>query len=209
MALTIEPMLYALLQNFFAVLPNILWATIIVVLGFILGKILGHIVEKVLVKAKVDQNFSVKDFGVKLSSVLAVLVKWAVYLIVLQAAADILDISALTITIGKIIDFIPRIAEAVVIIVAANAIGVYIKKHIIGSNTFHNKLVADFSYFLILYVGIATALPLLGINTTLINYLLLLIVGAISIGLAIALGWGLKDTVREMSRDYEKLLKKR
>ena len=59
-------------------------------------------------------------------------------------------------------------------------------------------------FFLIIYLSIALALPFVGINPTLINNILLVAIGSVGLGIAIALGWGLKDVVREAAQDYAK-----
>jgi hypothetical protein len=51
------------------------------------------------------------------------------------------------------------------------------------------------------------ALPLMGIETFIVNAVLLVIVGSVGLGLAIAIGWGLRDTIAAMAKKYERKLR--
>jgi hypothetical protein len=64
----------------------------------------------------------------------------------------------------------------------------------------YSDIVAKILFFLILYISIAMALPLVGIDPTLVNNILLVIIGSVGLGLAIAIGLGLKDTIARMAK---------
>jgi len=64
----------------------------------------------------------------------------------------------------------------------------------------YSGLIGSGIFFLTIYIAIALALPLLGIDPTLINNLLLVIVGSFGIGIALAIGFGLKDVVARWAK---------
>jgi hypothetical protein len=72
------------------------------------------------------------------------------------------------------------------------------------SKTFYSDVVGNIILFIITYVSISIALSLIGINTELINWILIVIVASFGAGLAIAIGLGLKDVVRDVAKQYAK-----
>ena len=68
-------------------------------------------------------------------------------------------------------------------------------------------LTAKILFFFIIYVSIALALPVLGISSALVNSILLIIIGSVGLGTAIAIGLGMKNAVADVSQRYVKKLK--
>jgi len=85
----------------------------------------------------------------------------------------------------------------------------YIKDKVVHSKTFYGELIGNLIFFIIIYVSVALALPFVGIDPTLINWILIVIVASLGAGLAIAIGLGLKEVVAESARGYAKKFKKR
>ena len=143
------------------------------------------------------------------SSVFDVVVRWLIYLAFIQAAVSVLNIETLTFLMSEVMIFIANVVIAAVIILVAYGIGVYIKEHIIGRGTSYSDMTGKIVVYFVTFVGLALGLNIVFPGkTTLINGILLLIVGGISLGIAIALGLGLKDIVREMAKDYAKEFRK-
>lgn len=197
------------LDSFVEGIPNLALAILVLVVGYIAGVVVYTIVRKIMVRAGVDTKLKSKQLDVKISDITAVAAKWIIYLVALSHAADFLQVQIIISIVDGVIAFIPGVISAAVLMIAAYILGYFIKTAVIGEKDVYTKLIGDIVFFLIIYVGIATALPALGIDTTLINTILVLIVGSICVGLAIALGLGLKDTVAEMSKDFAHRYKKK
>ncbi|MBW6452051.1 MAG: hypothetical protein K0B02_04980 [DPANN group archaeon] len=201
--------LAVLTQSFVLKVPALIYAIVFLVIGYVVGKTLGYVVKRALEEAKIDKYVSHKHFKFEVSGLTAVIVRWVVYLIFIQQATNILGVTVISGIVNQIIGFIPGIVGAAAVIIAADGIGIYIKDYVIGTTDVYTKIAGHLTFFLVLYVGIATALPLIGINPILINQILLLIVGSVAVGMAIALGLGLKDTVRDLSKEYIVVKKKK
>lgn len=201
--------LAVLTQSFIEKVPALIYAVIFLALGYVIGKFLGYITHRALTEAKIDKYVSHKSFNIQVSKLSSVVVRWVVYLVFIQQATNILGVTVISGIVDKIIGFIPGVVGAAAVIIAADGIGIYIKDSVIGAADVYTKIAGHLTFFLVMYVGIATALPLIGINPVLINQILLLIVGAISVGMAIALGLGLKDTIHEISKEYVNVKKKK
>jgi hypothetical protein len=116
----------------------------------------------------------------------------------------VLGIAALVNVVGAIIAFLPGLIGGIIVVIVGYIIGDYIRKQIEASKILYSDLVGKGLFFLIIYVSVALALPLVGIDPTLVNNILLIIIASVGIGLAIALGLGLKDSVAELVKTYQK-----
>ncbi|MCK5234662.1 MAG: hypothetical protein KAI51_00050 [Candidatus Aenigmarchaeota archaeon] len=206
---TIGEIYSLILDTFVEGIPNLTLAIIALVVGYAIGVAAYVIVRKIMVRAGVDTKLKSKQLDVKISDITAITVKWIIYLVALSQAADFLQVQIIISIINGVIAFIPGVVSAAVLLIAAYILGYFIKSAVIGEKDVYTKLIGDIVFFLVIYVGIATALPALGIDTTLINTILILIIGSICLGIAIALGLGLKDTVADMSKDFAHKYKKK
>lgn len=206
---TIGEIYSLILDTFVEGIPNLALAIIALVVGYVIGVAAYVIVRKIMVRAGVDTKLKSKQLDVKISDITAITVKWIIYLVALSQAADFLQVQIIISIINGVIAFIPGVVSAAVLLIAAYILGYFIKSAVIGEKDVYTKLIGDIVFFLVIYVGIATALPALGIDTTLINTILILIIGSICLGIAIALGLGLKDTVADMSKDFAQKYKKK
>lgn len=191
-------------------MPNVMSAIVILVVGYVIGRMVGTVVEKIVARSKVDSHLKEKEqLSFKLSSVLGTVSKWVLYLIFLQQAAVQLNVAAISQSINEIVNFIPGVIGAVIVLIASYAIAIYVKEEIVGSKGLYQNLIGKIIFFLIVYVGIATALPLIEIDTALINNILLILMASLGLGIAIAMGLGLKDSVAELSKGYVKKTNKK
>ncbi len=190
-------------------LPNLVSAVILLVIGLVVGKVVGRVVKEVLDRVKIDYYVhETHKPVVSLSNLFGVIARWWIYLAFIAAALsrEVLGITTLAIWITQINDFIPRIIGASLILVVGYALGEYIKGHIKSTKTLWGAVTGKILFFFVLYVSVALALPILGINATLVNNILLVIIGSVGLGLAIALGLGLKDAVNDVSKRYVRKL---
>lgn len=190
--------------------PLLVYAVAILVVGYIAGKIGGSVVRRLLERAKVDQYADEEHhLAFKTSSVLATITKWAIYIVAFAAASETLGIAALTNAMTMIYGFLPGVIGAVVVLIASYAIGIYVKEHVVGKGRLYTSILGKTLFFFILYMGLATALPILGIEAVLINAILLVIVASLGLGLALAIGLGLKDVVADIAKSRAQKYKKR
>ena len=188
--------------------PKIFGAVVLLLIGWAIGSVVGRAIKEIIKRMKIDQFlFKGRRPLIKISSIIPLIISWTIYLVFIQAAIEVLGIQALMIAIGEILNFLPRLIEALIIILAGYGIAEYVRRQIEESDIAFSDLISKVLFFLILYVAIAVSLPLLNIETFLINALLLIIVGSFSAGFAIAIGLGLKDEVRAAFRKYMKKFK--
>ncbi|MFH0929314.1 MAG: hypothetical protein V1818_03090 [Candidatus Aenigmatarchaeota archaeon] len=205
----IEQAILTLWNSFLIILPSLIWASIALVVGLLVGKVAGWIIKQFLVRVKLDQYvFEKEKFKMKLSDVFSTLGRWVIYLVFVQVASGLLGIATVINLVNSAITFLAGAIEATVIIIIGYSLAHYIKDKVIHSKTFYGDLVGKVIFFLMLYVSIALALPFVGIDATLINWMLIVIVASLGAGMAIAIGLGMKDVVKDVAKGYSKKFKR-
>mgnify|MGYP001582299251 FL=1 len=189
-------------------IPNLVGGIILLVIGLVIGKVVGRVVKEVLDKTKVDYYVhETKKPVYSLSALFSLVVRWWIYLAFIAASVAVLKIPELVTWTAQIRDIIPGIIGASIVVVVAFVIAEYIRGQLRKLNKFYAEIVGKVLLFFIMYVALATALPILGVTAPLVNNILLIIIASIGLGTAIALGLGLKGAVDEVARKYVKRLR--
>lgn len=185
-------------------LPSLIGAVILLVIGWIVGTVVGKVAKELLSRFKVDKYISKGRPIVRLSEVFPLIFEWLVYLVFIQAAVEALGVKALVEFVQKLVSFIPGLLEAVIVVVVGYGIAEHVRIELEQSKLAYAGVMSKVLFWLLIYIAVALALPLVGINPTLINSILLIAVGSVGAGVAIALGLGLKDTVAAIASRYVK-----
>jgi|Deesub1362B_J571_1020462.scaffolds.fasta_scaffold11651_3 small-conductance mechanosensitive channel len=193
-------------ESFLTFLPSLTAAIVLLLIGLIVGKIIGRITKEVLVRAKVDQYVTRRRRPLfRISNIFPMIFRWSIYFLFMWAAVGTLGIPALTEAMQAIVlNFLPGLIKAVIVIVVGYGAAEYLRKQIEASRLAYSSIMANILFWLTIYVSIAIALPLLGIEPTLVNNILLIVVGSFGAGMAIAIGLGLKDTIADMAKRYRR-----
>jgi MFS family permease len=189
-------------------LPNLAGAIVLLLVGWIAGSIIGRLTKEFLKRLKIEEKITRGNKPLfKLSDILAVIFSWTVYLMFIREAVNVLALPTLVEVMGTILAFLPGLVGAIIVVVAGHSLAGYIKKHVEDSGVTYSDIIGNVLFFLIIYISIAIALPLVKIDPFLINAILLVIIASVGAGLAIAMGLGLKNTVAEMAKKYKRKLR--
>ena len=183
--------------------PNLVIAIVIVLLGWGIGVLLGRVVSQVVKAIKVDEALKragVEDFlnkgGLNLNAgnFLGALVRWFVLLVFLVAAFDILHLSQVTLFLKDILNYLPQVIVAVLILIAAGYVADAMKKVVLSSAMTADLTSAGFlatvTKWVIWVFAVLVALSQLGIASGFIQTIFTGLVVALSLGLGLAFGLG-------------------
>lgn len=187
--------LESFMDSVIATLPGLAASMILLVIGWAIGTIIGRIAKEIMVRIKLDQYLLKRGHLIKLSDIFPLIIQWIIYLVFIQAAVEALGLVALTEFVGMVVNFIPGLLGAIIVVIVGYALAGYVQNEVEKSKITYSNIMAKLIFWLMIYVSFAIALPLVGIDATAINYLLLISVGSIGVGLAIAIGLGLKDVI--------------
>jgi hypothetical protein len=201
--MALETVLMTIWINFIASLPGLIAAIITLIIGLVVGKVVGRVVKELFTRLKVDDYVLEEEKHLfKFSMVASLIARWWIYLVFIQQAAVFIGVTAISNFVNSIIGFLPGLIEAAVIVIVGSTIAEYIKDKMVTKKTFYGAVVGKLIFFLLVYVSVALALPFIGIDTMLINWILLIIIGSVGLGMSIAIGLGMKDVVATVAQDY-------
>jgi len=201
--MALETVLMTIWINFIASLPGLIAAIITLIIGLVVGKVVGRVVKELFTRLKVDDYVLEEEKHLfKFSMVASLIARWWIYLVFIQQAAVFIGVTAISNFVNSIIGFLPGLIEAAVIVIVGATIAEYIKDKLVTKKTFYGAIVGKLIFFLLVYVSVALALPFIGIDTMLINWILLIIIGSVGLGMSIAIGLGMKDVVATVAQDY-------
>jgi hypothetical protein len=175
-------------------LPLFALAALALIGGMLLGVLVGKIVEGLLKSLKLDKfmaSHRLEDSlgTVKLSDLIAKLVKYYIYIVAIIVAMSYLPLGIFSSYVLKIMEFVPFAVGAILLGVVAAILGEYVKEKVLElGKTNYIFFVARAAKFLIVLIGILTALDTIGFNTTLVNSLLVSVVQSVIFGVGLAFG---------------------
>lgn len=201
-------LLQDLLQKFLGVIPNVLGAIIVFLIGWMLAKIIAGIIKRVLSKIGLDKLAAqlneidiVQENNIKIvpSTLLSKIIYYILLLVFSIVAAEILQVEPVSQLVMDILNYIPLMISSALVLFIGIVVAEAIKNIVLTTTQSLGipsaKMIGSFVFYFILLMSLMTALAQLGIDTDFIaTNLSLIIAGAVG---AFALGYGLasKDTM--------------
>ncbi len=194
--LLLDP-LFELWNSAVNLLPGLVAALIILIIGYFLGMIIGHAVRIVLQKLKLDEKVKkaklVKAVGhTHLSALFGELIKWFIFIIFLQQGVALLKLGILSDLLNEFVLWLPNVIAAIVIILfslgLAHFVEMKMREH---SNMKWMNFLSRLIKVVIVIMAVIISLGQIGIEVSVLENTFLLIVGAFAIGIAAAIGIGL------------------
>jgi small-conductance mechanosensitive channel len=197
------------LDAFFAFIPQLLGAIVILVVGYIVAKILQAVVARVLKAVGFDgwmERGGIKQFFERAqtretpATVLGKLVFWFVFIITITMAADALGIQQVSQVLAQLIAYIPSIIAAILILILAALLANFLSGIVRGATD--NDILANIARYAIIVYAVFAALTELGIAVQLTAPTFLIVLGAVALAAAIAFGWGGRDVAKDLIERY-------
>ncbi len=187
-------------------LPSLLGALVILLLGWLVAKVLKAALVKLLVAVRLER-FSQKtglskflsrgDIKHSLAEILGTAFFWIILLFFIYLAADVLNLTLILDALHRIISFIPDLAAAVIIIIIGVLLASFFKGvvRVAAANyaLANRELIATIVQYVVIFFSIAMALEELGVATHILVNSVLIIIAAISFGFALAFGLGSRE----------------
>jgi hypothetical protein len=197
--------------SFLKFFPDLVAVTLLLFIGYIFGVVLGHLLKIVLNKAGVDRQIEKAELSkaigkTHLSGILGEILKWYIFIVFLQAAVDKIELGTLSDLLSRFVSWIPDLIVAIVMVIFGMIFAHFIELKIIHhSNIRGINLLAKALRWVIVVMVIIIALKQIGIEVGVLENAFLLILGAISVGIALALGislgFGLRKDTEKFVRD--------
>ncbi|MBU1203489.1 MAG: hypothetical protein KKG60_00275 [Nanoarchaeota archaeon] len=189
--------LVTLWNSFVNILPGIVAALIILIIGYFVALGLGHLLRVILNKAGLDRYMSKAKYSkavghMRLSNIFGEILKWYVFIIFLQSAVALLNLGTLSGVLNEFVLWIPNVIIAAIVVIfgiaVAHFISMKIEEHTeLRGVRFFSRIIK----FVIVFMVAIIALNQIGVQASILENTFLLLIGAFAVGIAIALGIGL------------------
>ena len=202
------------LNAFLNAIPAVIGALVILLIGWILSGILARLVTGALRKAGADRMFAEHGGAVygerssqfQPSVVAGEIVKWAIRLVFLVAAANTLGMPQVSELLNQVLLWIPNLIVAAIILLVAPLVARFVGGAIeagAGSMGFTNaRLLGLVAQWAIIGFAVIIAINQIGIAENLINTLFIGLVAALSLAFGLAFGLGGRDVASEITRSW-------
>lgn len=203
------------LNTFMSFLPSLLVALIVLIAGWFIASFLARLIarglntiglERAVERSGIGRFIEQSGAGWTMSEIIAALVKWSIFLIFIQAAASLLGMAQITAIINSVILFIPRLIVALAIIVIGSLIAKFLAGAVRGSLTEmevgNSGLFAKMTQYAVIGFAIIAAFNQIGIAQTVVNTLLIGLIGSLALALGLAFGLGGREVAAQITRSW-------
>ena len=204
-----------LITQFIDFVPRIIGAAFIIAVGFGVAKALSVLVSKVLARVgfnRIGDRLTEIDFikrlktEIKLSEIVAKILYYFVLLIFLMAATETLGVSAITEMVKSLVDFIPRLIAAAIMLQVGVLVADALKGAVVtlcqSFNIASGKLLGMIVFFFFLIITLISALGQAGINTELLESSFNLLIGGVIFAFAIGYGMASRDVMANILSSF-------
>lgn len=200
------------------VLPGLIAAIIIFLIGWIIAvlisRIFGGILKAINLEAFLKDHRVADALGrVRISDVLVKILKYYILLVFLQAAVSFIALGTISAFLTSVLVYAPVLIAALLVVLTAVILGEYIKHSIMDLHLKSPmvRFAARGTKLVVIYVGVTMAMATAGFDTSLISSIFLVVLQAMVFGIALAVGiafglGGQKDA-QQMLGEWRKHLK--
>ncbi len=191
---------------------------LVLIIGGLIIRMIIKLLKTLLTKSKFDALFEkigitkeLANLGIKtsISSIIIFVIDVALKIVLWMTAIDLLKIRQLSDFMSKIVDYIPNVIVAIIILGLGLAIEKFIENILVEATSNMKdkktaKLMVKIAKIAIIVITIMTVLTQLKIAEQLINTLMTGFIAALSIALGLAFGLGGKEKAKDILNSWNK-----
>ena len=211
------------IQEFVSFLALLVWAIIVFLVGYLISIGVGKLVAEILKSVKFNKLFEKEGWkkalqranvDVNPSEFIGAIFKWVFIILSLLMAVDVLGLRAFAGLLTQVLDYLPNVIMAVLVFVVAIVISDIVEKIVratverlkVGYGYIASSIVKwaiwIFTFLLILDLVLPASLLIKTLYTSIVYG----IVGALALGIGLAIGLGGKETAGKIISDmYRKI----
>ena len=214
------------LQGLVAFIANLLLAIIVFVIGYLISVGIGKLVTEILKSVKFNKLFEKEGWkkalqranvDVNASEFIGAIFKWVFVIVSLLIAVDILKLSSFAGFLTRVLNYLPNVIVAVLIFIVAIIISDIVEKIVrvaverlkVGSGYLAASIVKWAIWVFTIFLILDQLLPANLLIKTLYASIVYGIIGALALGIGLAIGLGGKDVAAGILQDMHKKIKER
>jgi len=196
------------------VVPNLIGAVLVLVIGVFVASILGHALRVLLEKTNLDSAIRkaklTKAFGhTNVPSLLGELLKWFVVIIFLQQAVSLVNLGSLSALLNAFVLWLPQLLIAIIVFLLGLSGAHFVEYKVLEHTKLKGMRVsAKVLKWIVVVVVALVSLRQIGVDVGVLENTFLVVVGALGVGVALALGIGLGLGLKKEAEGVIKEVKK-
>lgn len=197
------------------VIPNLLGAIAVLIIGWLATKLIVGVVKRALKLAKADkiddkineiEVFEGKKLNFDVIKIVSKFVKWIIYIMIIIIVTDILNLTMVSEEIQNLLRYLPKLFSALIIftlgLLLANFVKKGIKSFFDSMDLSGSKIISQIVFLLLLIFISVTALNQAGVDTEIITSNITMILAAFLLAFSIAFGLGAQKIVGDLLRTF-------
>lgn len=203
----------SLWDAFVRVVPGLIAAVIVFLVGYIIGEVVKKIIATLLEKAMIDKWVEDRKLEgaigkVKLSRLCGALVKWYIIALFLAQALVLINLQVLSEFAGLLVAWIPVVAASIMFIILGLLFARYLGNKILSTDYRFKKPIQIIVEVIVAYIAIVLGLENMGFKVTIlldafrIAFTAFVIVAAIVLGISFAMSY--KKEIQDFARSFKR-----
>lgn len=197
------------------VLPTLLLGLLLLIGGWIIAKLVSILILRLFTRkssSKLSKMLSFDTINERLGTeinfprVVAKLFYWIIFLFFVVVASESFGWHNVSRELTSFVHYIPKLLSALLIFVLGYSIARFVRDSIKSvTNQMEigvGRISAEIIFFFLLVVVSLTALSQTGIDTSLLSANIYILLGALALAFALSFGWGAKDVVSDLLKNY-------
>ncbi|MBI2664434.1 hypothetical protein HYX10_03780 [Candidatus Woesearchaeota archaeon] len=200
-------------NKFVEVIPGILAASVVIVVGYIIAAAFGLVFHRFLEAIKVDEHLKKAGLShsigfINLANLGGAMLKWYVFALFIVQAASFLRLGILSDQLVKLAGWLPSLFAAVIIMLVGLILSDMVADRMLHAKRKGVRIASGIvRWFAIIFVALI-AIEKIGINVAFATNAFLILIGGVALGAAIALGLGFGFALKDEAKGMVKQLKK-
>jgi hypothetical protein len=195
--------------------PNVLAVIFVLVAGYFVAKLVSRAVTMLCERAGLQraaersglwESMSHMNIRRNIPAIVGTIVFWGLMLVFLMASFSILNIPQVSEAIGKVVNYIPNLLVATVVVVVGLLVASFFRGVIATSadrvGISYAETLANGCYYVLALTVFMAAFNQLDLKFDLLNYAILIVLGGLSLGVGLALGLGGRDVMAGILAGY-------
>ncbi len=212
------------LRGVVEVIANLILAIIVFTIGYLISVGIGKLVTEILKSVKFNKLFEKEgwkkamqraEIDVDASGFIGAIIKWVFVVVSLLVAVDILKLTEFAGFLTSVLDYIPRVIVAILVFVVAVIISDIIEKIVrvavekmkVGYGYLASSIVKWAIWIFTIFLILDQLLPTSLLIKTLYTGIVYGVIGALALGIGLAIGLGGKDTAGKIIENLSKKIK--
>ena len=204
-----------LIAQFISFVPKLIGAIVVLGIGVLVARVVSALVGRVLKKAGFDRlGDKLNEIDVirqlqteiRMSEIVAKVLYYFILLVFITAATETLGVAAITGMVTSLVNFIPKLIAAAIMLQVGVLVADVLKKGVISLcasfNIASGRLLGTVVFAFFLLITIISALGQAGINTELLESSFNLLIGGVIFAFAVGYGLASRDVMANLLSSF-------